>query len=235
MTCDDMSHEMRTPLTAISGFAELLTNEPEIPEPQRRHIEIIYREAEKLNELVNKFLDVRRLKTDRTRIHYEPLAVQSLLNKAQNNCRDCREHHNIQVECHTDLQLYGNRQELTQVITQLLDNACRYSPKGGKISLIAYAGPGGISICIADQGIGIPQPELEAIFNPFHRLDTGDRRTTPGVGLGLCVARDIVALHGGKIQVESTLGEGSTFTIILPLLTDRENIATDKPLATTNS
>ena len=230
-----MSHEMRTPLTAISGFAELLINEQAIPEPQRRHIDIIYREAEKLNDLVNRFLDVRRLKTDRTRINYEHLAVQSVLNKALGNCRDRKEHHKIQVECQTDLQLYGNRQELTQVITQLLDNACRYSPKGGKISLVAQAGTSGISICIADQGIGIPQHELEAIFTPFHMLDTGDRRTTSGVGLGLCVARDIIALHGGKIQVESTPGQGSRFTITLPLLADGENSVTDKPLAATSS
>jgi len=230
-----MSHEMRTPLTAISGFAELLINEQAIPEPQKRHIEIIYREAEKLNDLVNRFLDVRRLKTDRTRINYEHLAVQNVLNKALENCRDRKEHHKIQVECQTDLQLYGNRQELTQVITQLLDNACRYSPKGGKISLVAQAGINGISICIADQGIGIPRHELEAIFTPFHMLDTGDRRTTSGVGLGLCVARDIIALHGGKIHVESTLGQGSTFTITLPLLADGEDSVIDKPLAATSS
>jgi len=226
-----MSHEMRTPLTAISGFAELLMNESKIPEAQRQHIGIIYREAEKLNELVNRFLDVRRLKTDRTRVDYEHLAVHGLLKKAQESCRDCKEHHILQVECQVGLQLYGNRNELTQVITQLLDNACRYSPKGGTISLTAQADTHGVSICVADQGIGIPQVELEAIFNPFHRLDTGDSRKTSGIGLGLCVARDIIALHGGQIRVESTLDQGSTFTVLLPLLADRENSGIDKPLA----
>jgi signal transduction histidine kinase len=218
-----MSHEMRTPLTAISGFAELLINEPEIPEPQRRHIEIIYREAEKLNDLVNRFLDIRRLKTDRTRIDYEHLEVRDLLKKAQESCRDCKDHHKVQIECQPGLQVYGNRRELTQVIVQLLENACRYSPKGGRISLIAQTTAKETSIRVIDQGIGIPQHELEAIFNPFHMLDTGDRRSTSGVGLGLCVAREVIALHGGQIQVESAPDQGSTFTILLPRQVDVEN------------
>lgn len=216
-----VSHEMRTPLTAISGFAELLMNEEEVPEPQRRYIGIIYQEAEKLSDLVNRFLDIRRLKTDRNRIGYEPLTVQSLLQKAQEQCRDCQEHHHIQIECQTDLHVHGNRLELTQVFRQLLDNACRYSPQGGRISLVAQASGQECSVCVVDQGIGIPQHELEAIFNPFYRLDTGDSRSTSGVGLGLCVARDIITLHGGQIQAESILGHGSTFTILLPLLADK--------------
>jgi len=226
-----VSHEMRTPLTAISGFAELLMNESKIPETQRQHIGIIYREAEKLNELVNRFLDVRRLKIDRTRVDYEHLAVLGLLKKAQENCRDCKEHHIIQVECQADVQLYGNRKELTQVISQLLNNACRYSPLGGTISLTAQSDTHEVSICVADQGIGIPQEELEAIFSPFHKLDAGDNRRTSGIGLGLCVSKDIIALHGGQILVESTLGQGSTFTILLPLLADQENSGVAKPLA----
>ena len=130
-----MSHEMRTPLTAISGFAELLINEPEVPEQHRRHVKIIYNESEKLTELINRFLDVRRLKFDRARINYEYLPVLNLLEKAKGLCRDCKAHHVIKIECQADAQIYGNRQEVTQVITQLLENACRYSPKGGEISL----------------------------------------------------------------------------------------------------
>lgn len=223
-----MSHEMRTPLTAISGFAELLLNESGIPEPHSRHIGIIYREAEKLTDLVNRFLDVRRLKTDRSRVDYERLSVQSLLRKAQENCRDCNEQHNIQIDCQTDLQIYGNRKELTHVFTQLLGNACRYSPNGGKISLSAQSFAREIAIQVTDQGIGIPQHELEAIFKPFHRLDTGDSRSTGGVGLGLSVAKDIITLHGGLIQVKSTLGQGSTFSVLLPLPINEQHPANDK-------
>ncbi|GEM_PF-1634934 len=218
-----MSHEMRTPLTAISGFAELLLNEPEVPEQQRRHVEIIYNEAEKLTELINRFLDVRRLKFDRARINYEYLSVLDLMEKAKNGCRDCKAHHHIKIECQADIQVYGNRQELTQAITQLLENACRYSPESGRISLTAQSSNRETSICVADQGLGIPKHELESIFNPFHRIDTGNTRSTGGVGLGLCLAKEVVTLHGGKMQVESISGQGSTFTIVLPKPVDRNN------------
>jgi PAS domain S-box-containing protein len=220
-----VSHEMRTPLTAISGFAELLKNEQAIPDQHRRHLDIIFKESEKLNELVNNFLDVRRLKIDRARVDYEYLQVQGLLEKARGSIRDCKEHHQIEIACQPGAQLYGNRQELTQVIVQLLANACRYSPKGGQISLTAQSSGNQTTICVIDQGIGIPQHELDAIFKPFHKLDSGDRRTTGGIGLGLSLAREIVILHGGQIQVESVPGQGSRFTILLPLPGDNIPIA----------
>jgi signal transduction histidine kinase len=224
-----VNHEMRTPLTAISGFAELLKNEQEIPEQHRHNIGIIFSEAEKLNELVNNFLDVRRLKIDRARVDYQHLRVQDLLEKARKDCRDCRGHHKIEIDCRPDVLVYGNRQELTQVITQLLANACRYSPKGGRIALTARNNGNQATICIADQGIGIPQHELEAIFKPFHKLDTGDRRTTGGIGLGLSLAREIILLHGGRIEVESTPGQGSRFSIVLPLPGDMTPFAPQRP------
>ncbi len=106
---------------------------------------------------------------------------------------------------------------------QLLENACRYSPKGGEISLTAQSNAGETSIRITDPGIGIPEHELESIFNPFHRIDTGNRRSTGGVGLGLSLTKEVIALHGGEINVESTPGQGSTFTILLPKPIDRDN------------
>ncbi len=109
--------------------------------------------------------------------------------KAKEGCRDCKAHHLIQIECQADAQVYGNSQELTQVITQLLENACRYSPKGGEISLAAQSNAGETSIRITDPGIGIPEHELESIFKPFHRIDTGNQRSTGGVGLGLSLTK----------------------------------------------
>lgn len=217
-----MSHEMRTPLTAISGFAELLEGEKEVPEQHRRHISIISQEAEKLTGLINRFLDIKRLKTDRARVDYQYLPVRELLGKVPTNFRDCKKHHYIKVSCKTDSEIYGNRKELSQVFTQLLENACRYSPRGGDIELTAQNDEQGVSIRVTDQGIGIPEHELKSIFSPFHRLDTGDTRTTGGVGLGLCLAREIIILHGGTIKVRSSLGEGSTFTVLLPRVTERE-------------
>jgi signal transduction histidine kinase len=211
-----MSHEMRTPLTAISGFAELLAEDSSLSDQASRQVEIINRETAKLTDLINEFLDIRRLKIDRSRIDYEPLSISDLLNKACRDNRDCSAKHGIAIDCPDGLPVYGNRNELTQVFRQLLVNACRYSPEGGDIAIRVVAQATEVAISVSDRGIGIPPHELEAIFNPFHRLDTGDRRRTGGVGLGLCVAREIIHLHGGSIAVDSEVGKGSTFTVCLP-------------------
>ena len=211
-----ISHEMRTPLTAISGFAELLLNEQDLRH-HHKHLAIIFREAEKLTALVNRFLDARRLKTDRSRINYRDLPVAELLEKARQGTRDCKAEHDIQIDCQADVTVFGNDKELIQVFSQLLDNACRYSPEGSEITVRAETLAGETIICFSDQGLGIPQHELGKIFEPFHRLDTGNSRRTGGVGLGLSVANGIISLHGGEIRVESALGKGSTFKIILPL------------------
>lgn len=211
-----VSHEMRTPLTAISGFAELLLDEPSLPQPVRHHIETIFREAEKMHELIQMFLEVRRLKTDRARVDYESILLRSLLDHAVANNRECTDRHSVQIECPERLAVFGNRRELGQVLRQLTANACRFSPEGGTIDVRAYEERDRVQIAIIDQGIGIPAEEQARIFEPFHRLDIGDRRRVRGIGLGLAMVREIVHLHGGTIRVESTPGQGSRFIISLP-------------------
>jgi signal transduction histidine kinase len=211
-----MSHEMRTPLTAISGFTELLLNDSDLSTAHSRHVEIIFRETERLTDLVDRFLDIRRLKIDRSRVNYKNLSVVELLARAKEGCRDCTPDHNIMVECDDETQVFGNHKELIQVFRQLLENACLYSPRGGDITVQVIQSDNHVSISFSDQGIGIPSNELESIFKPFHRLDTGDSRSTTGVGLGLSSAREVVSLHSGKIEVKSTEGQGSTFTVHLP-------------------
>ena len=203
-------------MTAISGFTELLLNEQGLQQ-HHRHLEIVLREAEKLTELINRFLDARRLKIDRSRIDYRDLAVAALLENALRGTRDCKAKHDISIDCQADVMVFGNSKELIQVFSQMLDNACRYSPAGGEIVVRAKTVSGETIICFSDLGLGIPQHELGNIFEPFHRLDTGNSRRTGGVGLGLSVAKEIISLHGGEIRVESTPGKGSTFKIILPL------------------
>lgn len=211
-----VSHEMRTPLTAITGFSELLLEE-ELAEPVRHHVATIFAEAERLGELINTFIDVRRLKTDRSRVGYEPLAVDELLRKGAANCRDCTDRHELQFNCPAELQTFGNRRELIQVIAQLVANACRYSPGGGPITLSAeQLEDSQVRIAVTDRGIGIPAEHHDRIFERFHRLDNSDRRRTGGTGLGLTLAREVIALHGGSIRVSSQPGQGSTFYVTLP-------------------
>ncbi|NIQ08464.1 MAG: PAS domain-containing sensor histidine kinase, partial [Gammaproteobacteria bacterium] len=127
--------------------------------------------------------------------------------------------HKIEIECPENIEVFGNRKELVQVFKQLFENACLYSPEGGDISASVSQDEEQTVISVEDHGIGIPEHELKSIFEPFHRLDTGDTRSTGGVGLGLSVTREIVSLHGGKIEVRSTEGLGSTFNVTLPTTT----------------
>lgn len=211
-----VSHEMRTPLTAIAGFSELLLEETALPETVRRHVETIFREAEKMQDLVQTFLEVRRLKTDQARIDYEALPVHQLLEQAVGGSRECTDKHALRIDCPEELTVFGNRRELTQVFRQLLANSCRFSPQGGPILLQAEDLGDSCRVTLADRGIGIPREEQERIFEPFHRLDIGDRRRVRGIGLGLAMVREIVNLHGGTITVESAPGEGSRFLVSLP-------------------
>lgn len=211
-----VSHEMRTPLTAITGFSELLLDEETLTEPVRRHVATIFREAEKMQELVQSFLEVRRLKTDLARVDYEPLSVKSLLDQASRTEGECAARHFLTIDCPEDLAVFGNRRELNQILRQLVSNACRFSPQGGEIILQAQPVGDAAQICITDHGIGIPAEEQERIFEPFYRLDIGDRRRVRGIGLGLTMVREIVTLHGGTIQVTSAPGAGSRFTVTLP-------------------
>lgn len=224
-----VSHEMRTPLTAISGFAELLLDEPSLPPPVRHHIETIFREAGKMQDLVQAFLDVRRLKTDRARVDYEILSVRDLLQAASSGRRECTDKHKLTIDCSSLLTVFGNRRELQQVFVQLVDNACRFSPQGGEVTLRGHDCDSHLEIMIIDQGIGIPAEDQERIFEPFYRLDIGDRRRARGVGLGLAMVREVISLHGGFIRVESDPGAGSRFVVTLPKPGDSMS-ATSQPL-----
>ena len=212
-----VNHEMRTPLTAIAGFSELLGDDPALPADTRQHLRTIFAETEKLRQLIDTFMDVRRLKTDRARVDYAPFAAMTLLTLASERPPDCTERHRIEIDAPEELFLYGNRQELVQAFRQLVANACRFSPQGGQIRLSAKADGETATLSVADQGIGIPAGERERIFEPFHRLDIGDRRRSRGVGLGLTLAREIVLLHGGTIRAEEASGGGNLFVVTLPL------------------
>ncbi|PLX86358.1 MAG: hybrid sensor histidine kinase/response regulator [Desulfuromonas sp.] len=211
-----VSHEMRTPLTAINGFTELLLDEPNLPPHVIHYLSLVAKESENLTSLVETFLDLRRIKTDRSRTDYQVLDVAALLKCGSQGCRECRPAHKIDVSASCNLKVYGNREELTGVITQLVNNACRFAPLGAQISLSAIGDGGQVVIEVKDNGPGIPDDEQEQIFQLFYRIDKGDTRRSRGVGIGLALAREVVELHGGQISVESQLGVGSCFRISLP-------------------
>lgn len=219
-----VSHEMRTPLTAITGFAELLLEEEDLPSHVRHHVETIFNESEKMTDLVNTFLELRRLKADQSRVNYQRLDVRKLLEQGARTARDCAARHKVTIHCPDGLQVFGNPRELGQVVAKLLSNACRFSPEGGPVKLEAWREDDRAVLCFEDSGIGIPAEEHEQIFEHFHRLDRGDRRRTSGAGLGLSLVKQTVALHGGRVWLESTPGHGSRFFVSLPCQSTSEHL-----------
>lgn len=212
-----VSHEMRTPLTAILGFADFLLTEDIPPEQQRSCLQTIFSETERLNELIGNFLELQRLKARTDPTTFRPLPLRSMVDRLVTTFHDSVARHNIVTTIPDGLPpILGNIDQINDLLSNLLSNAVKYSPEGGVISIDAYAEEGSVIISVADQGIGIPQSLQEKIFEKFYRIDNSDRRRMGGTGLGLTLAREIVLAHGGRIWVESTPGQGSTFHVALP-------------------
>jgi two-component system phosphate regulon sensor histidine kinase PhoR len=222
-----VSHEMRTPLTAMLGFSEFLL-ENRVDEAQLHdYLGIIHRETGRLNELINNFLDLQRIRAGQAVYHLTTFAVQPLLEEAAALFAAAPLQHTITVRPCSDLPLLtGDEGRLHQVLNNLLSNAVKYSPVNGEIVLDARQEGGFVIIRVEDQGIGIPPEKLEKIFDRFYRVDATDRRATGGTGLGLALVREIVQAHGGRVWVESTEGKGSKFSFSLPII--REESGTEQ-------
>lgn len=213
-----VSHEMRTPLTAMLGFTEFLL-ENEIDQPKMKGIlQTIHKETERLNELIGNFLDMQRLKGQTGVGNLERVPVADLLQQGVKLFTINKGMHRVTVECPSDLPpIRGDREKLHQVMINLLSNACKYSPPGSAVVVGASRSEDRVIITVKDEGIGIPAEMREKVFERFFRIDNTDRRMVGGTGLGLALVKDIVDAHGGRIWVEPRAPRGSTFYISLPI------------------
>jgi len=215
-----VSHEMRTPLTAILGYAEYLRDHLVSDEERHSCLETLYGEAERLSELIDNFLQMQRFREPDVQIHRLPLAVPALLERVCHLFDFTQATHPVTIECPGDLpEILGDADGLAQVLENLLSNAIKYSPDGGAILVRAECGSNEIVISVQDAGIGLSAEQQAQVFDRFYRVDNSDRRRIGGTGLGLTLARNIVELHGGRIWVASAPGKGSTFAFSLPLQT----------------
>lgn len=212
-----VSHEMRTPLTAMLGFTEfLLENEVET-DSRREILETIHKETERLNDLIGNFLDMQRLKDDTLVISKETLAVADIVNHGARLFSINKDRHPITVDCPPGLPaLKGDSEKLQQVMINLLSNACKYSPAGSKVTIGAKAADGEVIISVQDEGIGVPLEMREKVFERFFRIDNSDRRMVGGTGLGLALVKDIVTAHGGRVWIEANFPSGSRVLFSLP-------------------
>jgi hypothetical protein len=212
-----VSHEMRTPLTAILGFTEFMLDQEASAEERRGYLETMLREGQRLNRLIDNFLRLGRLKSQRESLYRERLHPRELLIPLAEKYAQASPRHLLRLEIAPETgPFWGEADDLALVVDNLLANAFQYSPKGGEIVLGAEPRGAEVLLWVRDSGIGLEPGELERIFVPFFRVDNSDQRRTSGVGLGLALAREIVSRHQGRIWAESAPGSGSTFYMALP-------------------
>ena len=217
----NVSHEFKTPLTAIQGFAEtLLGGALEDPEHNRRFLEIIRDHAVRLAALTNDLLKLARIEAGQLEVELGPVNLLEVIER----CAEVTllKASQKQIALETDVPpglppVRGDASLLREVLQNLLDNAVQYTPAGGRIKVIAAAGLREATVTVADTGIGIPLVDQERIFERFYRVDAGRSREAGGTGLGLSIAKHIVEVHGGHLQVESEVGHGSKFSFCLSL------------------
>jgi two-component system phosphate regulon sensor histidine kinase PhoR len=217
----NVSHEFKTPLTAIQGFAEtLLAGALDDPENNRRFLEIIRNHAIRLARLTNDLLKLARIEAGKMEVEFSSVSLLELIEGCTETTLLKANRKEITLEITVPPQLPAVRGDvalLRDVLQNLLDNAIQYTPARGHISVSATAGPREAVVTVADTGIGIPLADSERIFERFYRVDAARSREAGGTGLGLSIAKHIVEAHGGKLWVESTVGQGSRFSFSLPL------------------
>ena len=216
------AHELKTPMTALRGYTELLLSESagKVTPTQEYFLQIIEANVERLAELANDLLDHSRIEAGMVQLQIEELHLFDLVNEVVQTFQAEIERKglDLEVQLAPDLPaVLGDRGRLVQLLTNLMHNACKYTPGGGRVGIMARQVNGQIQVDVMDTGIGISRQDQEQIFSRFFRADNPLIREIGGTGLGLSIAKSIVSLHGGEIWVESELGRGSTFSFTLPL------------------
>lgn len=215
-----VSHELRTPLTSIVGYLELVTSPEagELSEEQRRHLAVVERNAQRLIRVVSDLLLVAQVQAGHLNLLREDIDISLVAEECVNAVRTTAATRAIELSLVTAgvTRVLGDRQRVAQVLDNLLSNALKFTPDGGSVAVQVSGTGGHVAVTVADSGIGIPAAEQEQLFTRFFRSSAAMERAVQGTGLGLSIARAIVEAHGGEVSVSSRVGEGSTFSVVLP-------------------
>lgn len=225
------SHELRTPLTSIRAFAEIVLDNLGDEEPQdflennQEFLEIIQRESERLTRLLASLLDLSNIEAGKIDWEFEPLQVEQLVGSTVDACRSLLQEKSMDLRVEHQqpgLTLVGARDPLVQVLTNLLSNAIKFTPAGGRIEIRSRPGQDQAILEVEDSGVGIAPEDLSKVFESFQQAEgQPDTGAPKGSGLGLAIVKQIVETHGGTIKLQSTLGQGSCFTVRLPLTEEK--------------
>jgi two-component system sensor histidine kinase SenX3 len=214
----NVSHELKTPMGALGLLAETLLAETE-PEVSRRLTQRIHSEAFRISRIIDDLLDLSRIENEESPPR-EPVLVNLVMAEAAERVRFAAEQRDVEIkleEPSPPVAVLGDRRQLTSALYNLLENAVKFSYEGGVVEFTGRGDGDDVVIAVADKGLGIPTRDLERIFERFYRVDHGRSRSTGGTGLGLSIVRHVASSHNGSVHVESREGEGSTFTLRLPL------------------
>ena len=218
----NVSHELRTPLSIFQGYVETLIHNPDLPpEDTRSMLEIMRKHSGRLNALVEDLLILARLESRDDKLQLAPLDVAKFLHDAVADwsLRSAEKKIALTVDTAPGLpQISADGFRLEQVMSNLIDNAIKYTNSGGRVTVRASGAEGGVEIRVEDTGLGIPTADLPRIFARFYRADKGRSREHGGTGLGLSIVKHIVLAHGGTVSAESELGRGTSIILRLPLL-----------------
>ena len=210
----NVSHELKTPLTAISGYSELIQNGMTNEEETIRFAGEIHKSAKRLLTLINDTIRLSQLDTSEQKVIYEAIDLYKIAEDCVNMLKFSAENHGITISIHgTNAYLEGNKEMLEEVVYNLCDNAIRYNNEGGKVDVTVKPVKGKIYLCVEDNGIGISKEHQERIFERFYRVDKSRSKSTGGTGLGLAIVKHIIQQHGAHMELTSEKGKGTKIEI----------------------
>jgi heavy metal sensor kinase len=215
----DASHELRTPLAIMQAEATLALSKERAPDDYRKSLETISQESDYMSSVIGKLLFLARSDAGKEQLTFEDVELKGLITGLASNIEALAQDKGIKfaVDAHEELMVSGDKVKLRQLFINILENAVRYTPTAGHISVSLVKQESNAVVSISDTGIGIPPEHLPHIFERFYRVDKARARADGGVGLGLAIAKIITESHKGKIEVESELGKGTTFRISIPV------------------
>ena len=215
----DASHELRTPLTVMRGEIELALHSPQTPGEYRTVLESSLEEIVRMTSITDNLLLLAKAEQGTVDVHLSEVDLENLLDELYEDSEVLAEQKNISVRLRekAPITIVGDRGRLRQLLLNLVDNAIKYTPEGGTVTLAVRRQNGSALFEVQDTGIGIPPGEIDKIFDRFYRVDKARSREQGGTGLGLSIAKWIAELHRGTISVASEVNKGSTFTVTLPL------------------
>lgn len=214
----NVSHELKTPVGAIKVLAEAVHDSSDDPEAVERFASRMVTESDRLSELVQQVIELSRLQGDEPIESPTPVSVDEIIAAAVDTTAIDAGARQVEMTTEGDagLKVFGNEEQITAAVANLVANAVNYSEHGSKVLVAARLVDDFVEISVVDQGIGIPSQEIDRIFERFYRVDPARHRSTGGTGLGLSIVKHVAATHGGDVRVWSVEGQGSTFTLSLP-------------------